>query len=187
VAGPWLVTSTAVISRWRRFDIALASLREQLDSDDPHGVPDAIAPALDALYDLTEIVKTSRSTKELDALAEGDPRGRTTLALVCARGGKTHRQVDHGALVGFGEAPFGLGPFGGGWMWRPYVDPDPRRADRSRWFAELVEWHGVTDPFDDAAAWLAEQPELERQASGLTSLCAETGQRRLPPSRADHV
>ncbi len=99
-------------------------------------------------------------SKALEARAEQDPRGRTTVALVNARGGKTHDLMDHGALLGFDEAPFGLGPFGGGWMWRPYVDE--KRPLRSQWFAERVEWQAVLIPFTDAAAWLAEQPELAR-------------------------
>ena len=52
--------SSAVVNRWRRFDEALAAVSDQVDSHDPHVMTDAVARALDALYDLAEILKSGR-------------------------------------------------------------------------------------------------------------------------------
>lgn len=57
----------------------------------PELVPDAVARALDALYDLAEVVKKQggHSLKDLDELVDGDAAGETALGLLCARGAKT--------------------------------------------------------------------------------------------------
>lgn len=93
--------SDAIRARERRLRTAIQSVRDAVAvhrSD--HFVPDAVAVALDALYDLAEIVKGQGgyTIRGLDDHVAGDVGGEATLALVCARGAKNHALVDFGQL-----------------------------------------------------------------------------------------
>ncbi len=154
----------AIRSRLRRSRDAIQAVSDAVAGDGhdavPDLVPDAVARALDALYDLAEVVKKQggHSLKNLDDLVDGDAAGETTLGLLCARGAKTHALVDFGDLHTFGSHRFGEGPFGGGWAWQEFEDP--RFSLRSTWYASHVQGRLVLDPLEVALAWLANRPEL---------------------------
>lgn len=151
-------TPSAVESRKRRYKSALADLEALVENaDEQSDVPDAVARCLDALYDLAELIKPSGRINEFDNLVAGDPGGETTLALVAARGDKTHRFVDFGDLHTFGSHGFGEGPFGGGWAWQTFDDPGPRFRRRVDWYASHVRGRLVQDPFRDAQRWIHDQ------------------------------
>ena len=149
--------SEAAQSRQRRLRDAIQAVRDAVASDLlDHSVPDAVAGALDALYDFAEIVNrqgryTSRS---LENYVAGDVGGETTLALVCARGAKAHALVDFGDLYTYGSHGYGEGPYGGGWAWQGFENEDLRFARRSDWYDNHVRGHRVLGPLEVGYAWL---------------------------------
>jgi hypothetical protein len=78
----------SLIARRRRFDTRVKEIRAALDSTDKVGVPDAVAGALDALYDLWEYWQQSvgLTMSQADQRLRGDVDGETAAALVHARG-----------------------------------------------------------------------------------------------------
>lgn len=151
----------AIRGRWRRLRDGVQAVRDAVGgAADGDAVPDAVARALDALYDLMEVVKQrgDYTNEDLDNLAAGDVGGETTFALVCARGAKTHALVDFGDLHTFGSHAFGEGPYGGGWAWQEFSDP--KFCLRSDWYARRVQGHLVLGPLEVAVAWLLQRPEI---------------------------
>ncbi|WP_236832098.1 hypothetical protein [Blastococcus sp. KM273128] len=132
-------------------------------------MPDAIWYALNAIYALWEVWshEASLSAKAEEAAVSGDPDGETTAALICARGGNTHRQfVEFGERLGFGTQPFGASPFGvGGWYWQNFTDPNARFAQRSAWYRAHVQGREVLEPLEGACRWLAARPEIPRPSA----------------------
>lgn len=121
---------------------------------------DAVASALDALYDMAELLKQQGgySNKTLESLAKGDVGAETTLGLLCARGAKAHALLDFGDLHTFGSHGFGEGPYGGGWAWQTYVDM--KYPTRSSWYGKHVHGNLVAVPFKVAVDWLSKRPEI---------------------------
>ena len=95
-------------------------------SADPHQCPDAVAAALDELYDLWElwtstkfIIKRAEQNDAVRAKVDGE----TAAALVHARGGKTHDYLEFGD---FTDTIAGhLYEHWGCWRWQPYSDARP--------------------------------------------------------------
>lgn len=88
----------ALVARWRRLEASINRVRAAVDSPDPHQCPDAVAVALNDLYDLWELWarKTRLTFKDQDNAIRGDTCGEVTAALVHARGGKSHVFVEFG-------------------------------------------------------------------------------------------
>jgi hypothetical protein len=88
----------SLAARWRRLKAAVEEVRAAVNDHDPTRVPDAVAVALDALYDLWERWRRAGglSNSQADNLVAGNDAGETTAALVHARGAKTHLFVEFG-------------------------------------------------------------------------------------------
>lgn len=158
-----VIAADALSARWRRFDAALAAVREAHTARDAAPMVDAVAGALEALYGLWEAwrLEAGLTFAAQNTAAEVDDQGRTTAALVYARGGQTHRLIDFGEMVPgavFGQAVFGAAFFGFAWRWQAFADP--RWAPRDAWYAALVAGAPVLDPLDSAGRWLRRRPEL---------------------------
>lgn len=112
--------------------IAASRLLVADDNAPNTSITDAVACLLDAIYDACEALRLALPKgTNMDAHAVGDRDGETALALAFARGEKTHAVVKVGVNPGFGETPFGWGPFGGGWAWSPLMASRPKEAQRA--------------------------------------------------------
>jgi hypothetical protein len=91
----------SLIARRRRLDTRVKEVRAALDGTDKTGVPDAVAGALDALYDLWEYSQqhAALTMNQADARVRGDADGETAAALVHTRGAKTHVLEEFGRLT----------------------------------------------------------------------------------------
>jgi hypothetical protein len=85
-----MAQSRAVIARRRRLCTRGKEVHAALDGTDKAGVSNAVAGALDALYDLWEYWRQSvaLTMDQADERLRGDVDGETTAALVHARGAK---------------------------------------------------------------------------------------------------
>ena len=97
-----------VAAKWRRMSARVDEVSAAVDSGSIDECPDAVAGALDALYDLWEAWRSARTgvgvtvkVVDDDRAVSGEPDGETTAALVFARGGKTHAMVEFGDLTDF--------------------------------------------------------------------------------------
>lgn len=119
--------SDALAARWRRLNARVQEVSAAVKSPDPHRCPDAVAAALDALYDLWEFWAhhAQLNTKGEDNTVRGDPSGELTAALVHARGSKSHPAVEFGEFSDvYSDTYF---DHYGCWRWQPYSDPRPPR------------------------------------------------------------
>lgn len=150
----------ALAARWRRLDARVKEVRAGVASADPHRCPDAVAGALDALYDLWEFWATQAqltSRGENDRV-QGQPEGELSAALVHARGGKSHAAVEFGVFTDtYSDTYFS---HYGCWRWQAQSDPNPRFAERDVWYASHVAHHEVLPVLETALTWLRQQPEL---------------------------
>ena len=110
---------------------------------------------LHAVYDLHEayfkhhgVVGMASQDDHLES-TEGQSVG----ALALARGARTHRLVTMARSGGFGDLPYGMGPFGGGWIWKENTWHSEKFARRAAWYDERVRWRYLHNPLDDAWAW----------------------------------
>ena len=152
----------ALTARWRRLRARVDEVRAAVDSPDPHGCPDAVAGALDALYDLW-VVWTKRTgliaTKDQDNAVRRDSEGELTAALVHARGSKSHVEAEFGDFDGDGYSDSYFSHYGC-WRWQSHSDPDPRFAQRDTWYAAHVAHREVVPVLEGALIWLQRQPQL---------------------------
>ena len=93
--------------------------------------------------------------------AGDDPERQNIVGLVYARGEADHQGKHAAMAVGFGEAPFGKGPFGGGWLWRELPTERPDYLGSQALYEQQVQWQTVSVPFVRAQCWFdAHQPEV---------------------------
>jgi hypothetical protein len=150
----------ALVARWRRLEASINPVRAAVDSPDPHQCPDAVAVALNDLYDLWELWarKTRLTFKDQDSAIRGDTCGEVTAALVHARGGKSHVFVEFGNFTNtYSNTYFS---HYASWRWQSFSDPTPRYADRDAWYARHIAQREVLPAFDCALQWLRQQPQL---------------------------
>lgn len=154
-----------VAANWRRLSARVEEVNAAVNSGSIVECPDAVAGALDALYDLWEAWRSERSdvgvsvkVADDDRAVSGEPDGETAAALVFARGGKTHAMVEFGDLTDTFSDTFR--DLFGVWRWQPYNDADPRYSTRCAWYAQHVAGQEVLAPFTRALAWLKAQPEV---------------------------
>jgi hypothetical protein len=151
----------SLIARRRRFDSRVKDVRAALDDADKTRVPDAVAGALDALYDLWEYwqQRAALTMNQADERARGDTAGEAAAALVHARGAKTHVLEEFGRLTDtYGDT---YRDYYGIWRWQDYSDPRPRFATRDGWYARHVARHEVLPQLEAALRWMSVQPELQ--------------------------
>jgi len=150
----------ALAARWRRLDARVQEVRAGVDSADPHQCHDAVAGALDALYDLWEFWTTSAqlTSRGADDRVRGESGGELTAALVHARGGKSHEAVEFGDFTDtYSDSYF---YHYGYWRWQAHSDPKSRFAERDAWYAAHVAHQEVLPVLETALTWLRQQPEL---------------------------
>lgn len=132
-----------------------------LSSADKSTVPDAVAGALDALYDLWEYwqQRAGLTANQADGRVRSDVDGETTAALVHARGAKTHVFEDFGELTDTYSDTYR--DYYGVWRWQDYSDPRARFASRDGWFARHVAHEEILPSLEAALQWTSIQPELQ--------------------------
>ena len=118
---------------------------------------------LHAVYDLHETYFRTRKIRKIEpqddvfVLSGGEVVG----ALVLARGERTHRLVQFATTGGFGDLPYGMGPFGGGWIWKEHNWDDPDFKSRADWYEAKVRWRHLWTPLDEAHLWFLNQLKAE--------------------------
>ena len=154
-----------VAAKWRRMSARVDEVSAAVNSGSIDECPDAVAGALDALYDLWEAWRSARTgvgvtvkVVDDDRAVSGEPDGETAAALVFGRGGKTHAMVEFGDLTDTFSDTFR--DLYGVWRWQPYTDPNPRYRTRCAWYAQHVAGQEVLPPFMRALAWLKTQSEV---------------------------
>ncbi|GGO66646.1 hypothetical protein GCM10010910_26550 [Microbacterium nanhaiense] len=68
-------------------------------------------------------------------------------------------------LAGYGEAPYGLGPYGGGWLWQPCPTKRTGYEESQRLYDEHVVWQPLIAPLRDAPPLIAELYKVRLSAS----------------------
>lgn len=151
----------SLVARRRRLDTRVKEVHAALSSANKSTVPDAVAGALDALYDLWEYwqQRAGLTTNQADARVRSDVDGETTAALVHARGAKTHVFEDFGELTDTYSDTYR--DYYGVWRWQDYSDPRARFASRDDWFARHVAHEEILPPLEAALQWTSIQPELQ--------------------------
>lgn len=156
---------SALVARWRRLNDAVATVRTAVEDADEHRCPDAVAVALDAMYELWEYWSGKRTAaagqftlKDEDAFVKGQPEGEVTAALIHARGAKTHKHVEFGDFTNTYGATYHQ--HYGAWRWQQFASTDARYATRHGWYEQHVADGEVMPVFDAAVSWLKSQPEL---------------------------
>jgi hypothetical protein len=158
---PMAQSRDALTARRRRLGTRVKEVHAALDGGNKADVPDAVAGALDALYDLWEYWQQAveLTLNQADDRVRGDADGETAAALVHARGAKTHVFEDFGHLTDtYGET---YRRYYGVWRWQNYSDPRPRFAERDNWYALHVADKEIMASLEAALRWLSAQPELQ--------------------------
>jgi hypothetical protein len=118
----------SLIARRRRFDTRVKEVRAALDGTDKTAVPDAVAGALDALYDLWEYWQqhAALTMNQADERVHCDADGETAAAPVHARGAKTHVLEEFGRLTDtYGDT---YRAYYGVWRWQRYSESSASAA-----------------------------------------------------------
>jgi hypothetical protein len=151
----------SLIARRRRLGTRVEEVRAALDDTDKTWVPDAVAGALDALYDLWEYwqQRAALTMNQAEQRVRGDTAGEAAAALVHARGAKTHVLEEFGRLTDTYGAAYRY--YYGVWRWQDYSDPRPRFAAGDGWYAHHVARQEVLPPLEAALRWMSIQPELQ--------------------------
>jgi len=115
---------------------------------------------LHAVYDLHEAYFKHQGIAGMaaqDDHLDSTQGGRSVGALALARGARTHHLVTVARTGGFGDLPYGMGPYGGGWIWKENVWNTHKFARRAAWYEQRVQWRYLHDPLDDAWAWFLDR------------------------------
>jgi hypothetical protein len=147
-------------ARWRRLNARVGEVHAALNRTDKSGLNDAVAGALDALYDLWAYwqQRAGLTAKQADAHVRGDADGETTAALVHARGAKTHVFEEFGQFTDTYADTYR--DYYGVWRWQDYSDSHTRFPARNGWYAHHVAREEILPPLESALRWMAAQPEL---------------------------
>ncbi|MFP7761869.1 hypothetical protein [Marisediminicola sp. LYQ85] len=139
----------------RALELASQRVRVACEGDDIDTAAIEVHFGLHAVYDLHEALFTSRGIESTAGQDEvyGASRGEAAGALVFARGGRTHELVTFATRGGFGDLPYGMGPYGGGWLWADYSSTQRAFRQRSEWYRDRVRYRYLWDPLDEAWAW----------------------------------
>ncbi|MEV8025901.1 hypothetical protein [Microbacterium sp. NPDC080220] len=143
--------STPTDVRIAALHIATAELVAAVESDDEVMILARLNVAGSALYALW--LRLGIDGREQVQWAGDDAERRNVVGLVYARGEADHRGEHVAMAAGYGEAPYGLGPYGGGWLWRECPTDRPHYAESQTLYDEQVLWCPVAEPFIRALAW----------------------------------
>lgn len=143
--------STPTDVRLAALRIATAELIAAVESDDEVMILARLNVAGSALYALWLLLGVNG--RDQVRWAGDDPARRNVVGLVYARGEADHRGEHVAMAAGYGEAPYGLGPYGGGWLWRECPTDRPLYRASQLLYDEQVCWCSVDGPFTRALAW----------------------------------
>lgn len=139
-----------------RLEQAIEGLKAAVASGYERRVLASLNEAGSALYSVW-LFEEVRGRDQVAWAAE-DPERRNVVGLVYARGEAEHQKKHVGMAAGFGEAPFGFGPFGGGWLWRECPTTRPAYASSQALYDEQVRWKSLAEPLERAYAWFVAHP-----------------------------
>jgi hypothetical protein len=110
---------------------------------------------LHAVYDLHEAYFKHHGIRGMELQDDHleSTGGESVGALALARGARTHNLVTVARTGGFGGLPYGMGPFGDGWIWKETAWHADMFARRAAWYDQRVKWRYLHNPLDDAWAW----------------------------------
>ncbi|WP_448261913.1 hypothetical protein [Microbacterium aurum] len=107
--------------------------------------------ALQALYALWNDLGIKG--RDQVAWAGDDPERRNLVGLVYVRGEADHLGRHVAMMVGYGEAPYGCGPYGGGWLWRRCETQREAYRESQALYDEHVLWEPIVASLERAEAW----------------------------------
>lgn len=151
-------TRTAYTLGLRALELTSERVKEACKGDDIDAAAIEAHFGLHAVYDLHEAYFRPRGVRPVKLQDEeyATTGGEVVGALVLARGARTHRLVTFASRGGFGDLPYGMGPFGGGWIWKRYSRTDLDLQQRVAWYEARVRWRYLWTPLDEAGAWFME-------------------------------
>lgn len=156
----------------RALQLASERVRSACEGDDIDAASIEAHFGLNAVYDLHEAFFRPRKIK---AIADQDKflaatTGYVVGGLALARSDRTHRLVTFTSLGGFGDLPYGMGPFGPGWIWKRHSWESARLRDRSAWYKSRVSQRYLWVPLDEAWTWFNEHADDEIDRAKLYRL-----------------
>lgn len=142
------------VVRLEAFREKVRAVRDAVAADQELPILIATNDALFAFYALWNLLEVT--SKNQVAWAGSDEQKQNLVALVYVRGETEHRGAHPAMAVGFGEAPFGCGVYGGGWMWRECPTSRSFFAESQRLYDSRVLWQGIAAPLEQAEHWFTD-------------------------------
>lgn len=147
----------------RALELASERVKEACKGEDIAAAAIEAHFGLHAVYDLHEAYHRPRQIASIKAQDEvyAATGGEAVGGLVLARGARTHRLVTFATTGGFGDPPYGMGPYGGGWLWKQYSWSEPKLQQRAAWYRDRVQFRYLWTPLDKAWTWFWQRvPEV---------------------------
>ncbi|MEC3853196.1 hypothetical protein [Paenarthrobacter ureafaciens] len=139
----------------RALELASDRVKEACKGEDMDAAAIEAHFALHAVYDLHEayfIPRGVSATKDQDTIYSRED-GQVVGALAVARAARTHELVTFARTGGFPDKPYGMGPYGPGWIWKEHSWTDHRYTTRSIWHEKRVRHRLLWSPLDEAWGW----------------------------------
>ena len=143
----------------RALELASERVKEACRGNDIEAAAVEAHFALHAIYDLNEAYFVPRgvpSRRDQDDIYSQEG-GQVAAGLVLARGARTHQLVTFPTPGGFPDKPYGMGPYGPGWIWKDHNWTDHRDARRAAWYQKRVGGRLLWSPLDEAWGWFLTQ------------------------------
>ncbi|MHA7170075.1 hypothetical protein ACX801_18170 [Arthrobacter bambusae] len=153
-------TRDSYVLSLRALELASQRVKTACKGDDIDAAAIEAHFGLHAVYDLHEAYFVPRGIKGFkaqDQVLAATPCGQTVGALALARGARTHELVTFPRTGGFGDLPYGMGPYGPGWIWKEYSWPDQKVQQRAAWYKARVSRRLLWTPLDEAWLWFTQQ------------------------------
>lgn len=144
----------------RALEIATERVKEACHGSDIGAAAIEAHFGLHAVYDLHEAYFRPKGVLAIEAQDEiyAQTGGHAAGALVLARGARTHRRVTFASAGGYGDEPYGMGPFGDGWIWQNYSREESKLQQRSEWYQKRVRGRYLWTPLEEAWWWYTSNP-----------------------------
>lgn len=82
-------------------------------------------------------------------------------ALAIARGERTHQLVTFESTGGFGDLPYGICPFGPGWIRKRHAWSEAELQQRAAWYLSRVSQCYLWAPLAEALLWFSKHADDE--------------------------
>lgn len=147
----------------KALELASERVKEACTGDDMQAAAIEAHFGLHAVYDLHEAYFRPRGIRKVTEQDEiyATTHGEVVGGLILARGARTHHLVTFARTGGFGDHPYGMGPYGPGWIWKRYAHPDTAFEKRSAWYQARVAHRLLWTPLDEAWVWFLEHEPRE--------------------------